>query len=66
MNGGGSVFRNSYSPARWFKQIRRTVSFDVITRFTPSQQSIAIYNSHIFNGRNTAIKAQRSTNTFYV
>ena len=33
---------HSYAPARWFKQIKRTVSFDVTTRFNPNQQSIAI------------------------
>ena len=52
------VLRNSYNPARWFKQIKRTVSFAVTTRFNPNHQSIAIYNSHIFNGRKTTIKDQ--------
>ena len=33
---------HSYDPARWFKQIKRTVSFDVTTRFNLNQQSIAI------------------------
>ena len=42
-------------PAHWFKQIKRTVSFDVTTRFNPIQQSTAAYNSHLFNGRNTTI-----------
>ena len=51
------LLRNSYNPTRWFEQIKRTVSFDVTTQFNPNQQSIAIYNSHIFSGRNT----QRST-----
>ena len=56
------MLRNSYNPARWFKQIKRTVSFDVTTRFNPIQQSTAMYNSHIFNGRNTTINVtQRST-----
>ena len=59
------MLRNSYNPARWFKQIKRTVSFDVTTRFNPIQQSTAMYNSHVFNGRNTTInETQRSTNTF--
>ena len=61
---------NSYSlccgilltPLRWFKQIKRTVSFDVTTRFNAIQQSTAIYNSHVFNGRNTTINVtKRST-----
>ena len=56
---GDPVLRNSYNPARWFKQIKRTVSFDV-TRFNPNQQSTAKYN-HIFNGRNTTINDQLST-----
>ena len=43
--------RNSYNPTRWFKQIKRTVSFEVTTQFNANQQSIAIYNSHIFSGR---------------
>ena len=61
------LLRNSYNPALWFKQIKRTVSFDVTTRFNPIQQSTAIYNSHIFNGRNTTINVtKRSTNTFLV
>ena len=46
------------TPLRWFKQIKRTVSFDVTTRFNPIQQSTAMYNSHIFNGRNTTINDQ--------
>ena len=33
---------HSYDPARWFKQINWTVSFDVTTRFNLNQQSIAI------------------------
>ena len=46
----------------WFKQIKRTVSFDVTTRFNAIQQSTAMYNSHIFNGRNTTINVtKRST-----
>ena len=55
------------TPLRWFKQIKRTVSFNVTTRFNPIQQSTAMYNSHIFNGRNTTINYlndQRSTKTF--
>ena len=56
---------NSYNPARWFKQIKRTVSFDVTTRFNLIQQSTAIYNSHIFNGRNTTINVtKRLTSTY--
>ena len=54
----GLLLRNSYNPARWFKQIKRTVSFDVTTPFNPIQQSTAKYNSHIFNGRNTTINDQ--------
>ena len=57
------LLRNSYNPTRWFEQIKRNVSFDVTTQFNPNQQSIAIYNSHIFNGRNATINDQRSTNT---
>ena len=54
--------RNSYNPARWFKQIKRTLSFDVTTPFNPIQQSAAKYNSHIFNGRNnTTINDQRNS-----
>ena len=34
------LLRNSYNPARWFKQIKRTLSSDVTTRFNPNQQSI--------------------------
>ena len=50
------------TPLRWFKQIKRTVSFDVTTRFNPIQQSTAMYNSHILNVRNTAINVtKRST-----
>ena len=49
------VLRNSFNPARRFKQIKRTASFDVTTRFNPIQQSTAMYNSHILNGRNTTI-----------
>ena len=52
--------RNSYNPARWFKQIKRTVSFDVTTPFNPIQRSTAMYNSHIFNVRNTTINYQRN------
>ena len=52
------VLRNSFNPARWLKQIKRTVSFDVTARFNPIQQSTAMYNSHIFNGRNTTINDQ--------
>ena len=52
---------NSYNSAHWFKQIKRPVSFDVTTRFNPIQQSTAMYNSHIFNGRNTTINDQLST-----
>ena len=44
--------------ARWFKQMKGIVSFDVTTRFNPNQKSIAIYNSHIFNDHNTTIKDQ--------
>ena len=40
------------TPLRWFKQIKRTVSFYVTTRFNAIQQSTAMYNSHIFNVRN--------------
>ena len=58
------LLRNSYNPTRWFEQIKRNVSFDVTTQFNPNQQSIAIYNSHIFNGRNATINDQRSTNTY--
>ena len=47
-------------PAHWFKQIKRTVSFDATTRFNPIQQSTAAYNSHLFNGRNTTIDDQLS------
>ena len=43
---------------RCFEQVKRTVSFDVTTRFNPIQQSTAMYNPHIFNGRN---HDQRST-----
>jgi len=50
--------RNSSNPARWFKQIERTVSFDVTARFNPIQQSTAMYSSHIFNGCNTTINDQ--------
>ena len=58
----GLLLRNSYNPARWFKQIKRTVSFDVTTRFNPIQQSTAMYNSHILNVRNTTINVtKRST-----
>ena len=50
------------TPLRWFKQIKRTVSFDVTTRFNAIQQSTAMYNSHIFNVRNTTINVtKRST-----
>ena len=50
------------TPLRWFKQIKRTVSFDVTTRFNPIQQSTAMYNSHILNVRNTTINVtKRST-----
>ena len=50
------------TPLRWFKQIKRTVSFDVTTRFNAIQQSTAMHNSHIFNGRNTTINVtERST-----
>ena len=55
------LLRNSYNPTRWFEQIKRNVSFDVTTQFNSNQQSIAIYNSHIFNGRNATINDQRST-----
>ena len=56
------LLRTSYSPARWFKQIKRTVSFDVTTPFNPIQRSTAMYNSHIFNVRNTTINVtKRST-----
>ena len=58
------LLRNSYNPTRWFEQIKRNVSFDVTTQFNSNQQSIAIYNSHIFNGRNATINDQRSTNTY--
>ena len=60
------MLRNSYDPARWFKQIKRTTSFDVTTQFNPIQQSNAMYNSHIFNGSNTTINYQLTTNTFKV
>ena len=43
------------TPLRWFKQIKGTVSFDVTTRFNAIQQSTAMYNSHIFNVRNTTV-----------
>ena len=51
------LLRNSFNPpfAAWFKQIKRTVSFDVTTRFNAIQQSTAMYNSHIFNVRNTTL-----------
>ena len=50
------------TPLRWFKQIKRNVSFDVTTRFNAIQRSTAMYNSHIFDGRNTTIKVtKRST-----
>ena len=57
------MLRSSYNPARWFKQIKKTVSFDVTTPFNPIQQSTAKYNSHIFNGRNynTTINDQRNS-----
>ena len=58
------MLRSSFNLLRWFKQIKRTVSFDVTTRFNAIQQSTAMYNSHIFNGRNTTINdqlSQRST-----
>ena len=55
MNFRQIVLRNSYNPARWFKQTKRTVSFDVKARFNPIQQSTAMYNSHIFNSRITTI-----------
>ena len=48
----------SVKHARWFKQMKGIVSFDVTTRFNPNQKSIAIYNSHIFNDHNTTIKDQ--------
>ena len=54
------VLRNSYNPARWFKKTKRTVSFGVKARFNPIQQSTAMYNSHIFNSRNTTINDQPS------
>ena len=57
----GLLLRNSYNPARWFKQIKRTVSFDVTTRFNPIQQSTGKYNSHIFNGHKTTINDQRNS-----
>ena len=31
----GLLLRSSYNPARWFKQIKKTVSFDVTTPFNP-------------------------------
>ena len=34
------LLRNSYNPAPWFKQIKRTLSSDVTTRFNPNQQYI--------------------------
>ena len=43
------------TPLRWLKQIKRTVSFDVTTRFNAIQQSTAMYNSHTFNVRKTTI-----------
>ena len=55
--------------------MKKTVYFDVTSRFNPNQQSIAIYNSHIFNDRNTTIKDQLihskyteffSTGTFFL
>ena len=47
---------------RWFEQVKRTVAFDVTTRFNPIQQSTAMYNSHILNVRNTTINVtKRST-----
>ena len=50
------------TPLLWFEQIKRTVSFDVTTRFNAIQQSTAMYNSHIFNVRNTTINVtKRST-----
>ena len=49
------------TPLRCFKQIKRTVSFDVTTRFNAIQQSTAMYNSHIFNGRNTTINVTKRT-----
>ena len=52
------------TPLRWFKQIKRTVSFHVTTRFNKIRRSTAMYNPHIFNGRNTTINGQRSTKTF--
>ena len=59
----GLLLRSSYNPARWFKQIKKTVSFDVKTPFNPIQQSTAKNNSHIFNGRNynTTINDQRNS-----
>ena len=52
------------TPLRWFKQIKRTVSFHVTTRFNKIRRSTAMYNPHIFNGCNTTINGQRSTKTF--
>ena len=55
-------FRILLAPLRWFKQIKGTVSFDVTTRFNAIQQSTVMYNSHIFNVRNTTINVtKRST-----
>ena len=53
--------RNSYNPARWFKQIKRTVSFDV-TRFNPTQQST--YSTVVNDQRNSTISSQLSTKAF--
>ena len=55
--------RNCYNPVRWFKQIKRTLSFDETTRLNPNQQSIGytILTSTVVTQR-SSIKDQRSTN----
>ena len=60
-----SLLRNSYNPVHWFKQVKRTVSFDLTARFNPIQQSTAMYNSHIFNGRNTTINDRLTPSRVY-
>ena len=51
---------------RWFKQVKRTVSFDVTKGFNAIQQSAAMYNSHIFNVRNTTINLTKGCLENYV
>ena len=60
MNFRQIVLRNFYNPLAGSNKPRRTVSFGVKARFNPIQLSTAMYNSHIFNSRNTTINDQRS------